>query len=202
MKQTLQNTLSVALDFAKKGIFVSPGFGVKGAVCGCKNPACFRPGKHPFIQENPNYASLDEEEIKEMWDYPELSLIVHTGQRSKLLVIDVDHRDGGTETYAKELSDLEIFQSTFAVRTGSGGLHFYFRCFENISSRRDGLAPGIDICCDATERENISYVVGPYSKHISGGSYEPIGQKPITNITSNEIERIATKIRKKRATKR
>ena len=198
---TAQNTLSAALVMAEQGIFVSPGFGVNNAVCGCKNPACFRPGKHPFIQERPNYASLDQNEIIDMWDQSELNLIVHTGRRSNLLVIDIDHRDGGLETYYDELSGLALFQSTFAVTTGSGGIHFYFRCFEPVESRKDGIAPGIDICGDATQRENISYVVGPYSKHVSGGMYKPIEPKPVMTITPKDIERISAQA-KKRATRR
>lgn len=118
LKPTARDTLSAALVMAEQGIFVSPGFGVENTVCGRKNSACFRAGKHPFIQERPDYASLDQNEIIEMWDRSDLNLIVHTGYRSNLLVIDIDHRDGGFETYLDELAGLALFQSTSAVATG------------------------------------------------------------------------------------
>lgn len=125
-----------------------------------------------------------------MWTSENLNLVVHTGLKSSLLVIDVDHRDGGLERYKAKLSRLPLFTDTFSVRTGSGGLHFYFNCYEDIPSRRDGIGKGIDICSNPTRGIITSYVIGPGSIHASGKKYRILSDLPFLAISKKQIDEL------------
>jgi len=186
----IETTLTHAIRLAARGVHVSPGFGFNKGLCGCKNPYCWRPGKHPFVQEEPSLSSVDEEEITSMWTAKNLNLVVHTGLKSSLLVIDVDHRDGGLDRYQAQMSCLPLFTDTFSVRSGSGGLHFYFECDEDIPSCRDGVGQGIDICSNPTPGIITSYVIGPGSSHVSGKTYEILNDLPFLTINQKQIDEL------------
>lgn len=189
------STLPHALEFISRGVHVSPGFGINNGNCGCKNQSCWRPGKHQFIQENPTYSSLVKNEVISMWSKEGLNLIVHTGKKSELLVIDVDHRDGGLKVFNSKLAHMPLFNNTYTVKSGSGGLHFYYLCNENIYSCRDGIANGIDICCNPNPQMNFGYVVGPGSTHATGNQYEVIHDRPFATIRKDDLEAIKLQVR-------
>ena len=83
--------------------------------------------KTPFIKNWQNDASKNPKVINEWWsEWPTANIGIHTG-KSKLVVIDIDPRNGGDksfnhliETYGKE------WLSKFKVNTGGGGTHFYY----------------------------------------------------------------------------
>ncbi len=185
-----KNTLDMALALARKEIYVSPAFGLNGSFCNCKNNNCWRVGKHPFFQEEPKKSSIDKNTINSWWRGKNFNLVVHTGVKSRLTVIDIDTRAGGLATFAQNLAALEMFNSTFSVETGSGGFHFYFRCNDEIFSEVDAIAPGIDLCSQPKYTRDLSFVIGPYSQHKSGNLYKIRNNLPIQEITSKEIYKI------------
>ena len=84
-----------------------------------------------------------------------------------LLVVDVDARNGGVDSYERLLEKVpEISGAGLIVDTGSGGgsKHIYFKSpgCALVQQLRD--YPGIDF-------KSSGYVVGPGSKHASGSSY-------------------------------
>lgn len=87
------------------------------------------------------------------------------------IVIDIDPRNGGFESYAKMAFDYEAV-SGFVVATGGGGKHIYFKAPENtaLSSAVQHL-PGVDF-------KSSGYVVGAGSLHASGLEYEAIKGHP------------------------
>lgn len=94
-----------------------------------------------------------------------------------LLVVDVDARNGGVESFEKLCKDLSLDllgMAGLAVATGSGGgsMHLYFKAPEGVAmvqTHKD--CPGIDF-------KTSGYVVGPSSLHASGSTYEVIHGHP------------------------
>lgn len=94
---------------------------------------------------------------------PELSDGEHnvgiiTGKPSGIVVIDVDPRNGGTETSVRDIVGADV--RTRIHRTRSGGWHYVFKYpdgVEHVKKSTSKLAPGVDVCADG------GYIVGPGS---------------------------------------
>jgi hypothetical protein len=83
---------------------------------------------------------------------------------SKMLVLDVDPKDGGLEAYDELCMFIPDIQKGFVVRTGTGGIHVYFKYEgDDISISAGKLGPGLDI------RATGGYVVAPPSIHPDTG---------------------------------
>lgn len=160
--------LEAALAYARHGIPVFPLFGVMrrgdAFVCECGRATDERghkPGKHPHVQGGFHAATTDELRIRRWWaTWPHANIGIATGSRSGIDVVDDDtSRKGG-----KSLAQHGPIPATLTVRSGSGGLHYYFGHREDVRTRQN-IFPNIDICADD------GYVVAPPSLHISGGHY-------------------------------
>lgn len=93
---------------------------------------------------------------------------------SGLLVVDIDARNGGVDSYARLLDVLpSIASAGLIVETGSGGgsKHLYFSAGTAplVQSLKD--YPGIDF-------KSSGYVVGPGSLHSSGSRYVAVHGTP------------------------
>jgi hypothetical protein len=101
----------------------------------------------------------------------ELNVGILCGQPSKIVVLDIDVKNGGLERYEHSLEGHEV-PHTFTVRTGGGGLHLYFKYEGTAAMMRTShgtLGPGWDI------RSNGGQIIGPYSIHpVTGSKYLPI----------------------------
>lgn len=155
---------------AKLGWPIVPVFPPRrGGRCGCGVPNCTSPGKHPVTKHGVHDASTDEGVIKD-WirQFKDYNIGIATGEESGLLVLDIDPRNGGDETLAALIEEYGDLPDVPCVRTGSGGLHFFFR----YDGRRVAkLGNGIDV------KGAGGFVVGAPSLHVSGGTYEWI-RKP------------------------
>ena len=156
-------------EFINAGMRVFPLWPIDAATgkCTCGNTYCMGAGKHPRAQNWPNTPVWDEEQIEAMEEYS--GLATGYGVLCKgLLVIDVDARNGGNESYSKLIADFpEVLGSGLVVETGSGGgsKHLYFTVPEDVALV--GHLPeygGIDF-------KSTGFVVGPGSAHKSGTSY-------------------------------
>jgi hypothetical protein len=137
------------------------GAGTETPKCDCSDDSCPNVGKHPRI------AWSKEAGVASMWEkWPADGFGIATGSRSGIWVLDVDPKNGGFETLAALEQKHEPLPKTVSVRTGSGGLHFYFR-FPGPEYRNTAhaLGPGLDT------RGDGGYVVGPGSLHKSGQRY-------------------------------
>ena len=147
-------------------------FGLYGANskgrCGCGNPECKAAYKHPIASNWQHTPIWDQEQI----ETKELSGQLDTGYGvlvRGLLVIDVDARNGGVDSFQKLSNDFpEIEKAGLIVNTGSGGgsQHLYFSLPEGLALlQKHPDYPGIDF-------KSSGYVVGPGSMHASGNRYE------------------------------
>ena len=88
------------LFLSNLGIEVSPGFGITDGICGCRNRNCHRAGKHPFSQEDQNFGTLNNDEIRSWFEGNRSNnLLVQTGLRSKgLIILDCDINRNGEKS--------------------------------------------------------------------------------------------------------
>jgi len=108
--------LRAALSYARRGVPVFP---------------CRALGKTPLTTNGHLDAALEERLVRAWWGrwgrWPNANVGIPTGQKSGLLVLDVDPDDGGLESLKElERAGGEAPKTTIA-RTGGGGLHLYFR---------------------------------------------------------------------------
>lgn len=155
--------LDYALHYALEwGWAVIPLHSIAAGFCTCGNPQCRSAGKHPRTARGVHDATRDATQIRKWWTtWPDANIGVATGPVSGIVVLDVDPRHGGDRSMRDLFPDEPI---TIVQRTGSGGLHYFFRYPPGATIRNSAgrLAPGLDI------RGEGGYVVVPPSNHISG----------------------------------
>jgi hypothetical protein len=155
--ETYINTLKYHLFPIRKIM----GFGTDRIFCDCTDGSCPNIGKHPRI---PWSKQLGEPQMWERW--PDDGFGIATGSRSGLWVLDVDPKHKGLESLEALEHKYEPLPKTILVRTGSNGLHFYFKFpGEEYRNTAGTLGLGLDT------RGDGGYVVGPASLHKSGKRY-------------------------------
>ncbi len=97
--------------------------------------------------------------------WPDANLGIVTGAISGLVVLDVDPKHGGDESFAKLEARHGTVPRTVESLTGGGGRHLFFGHPGGTVRNRVGLAQGIDLRADG------GYVVAPPSRHPSGRDY-------------------------------
>lgn len=163
-------------EFNELGI---PVFGLHGVTqdgfCECLNHECKAFYKHPRNASWQHTPVWDDEQIEVM----ELTGAFDTGYGvlcDDLIVVDVDARNGGVESYETLLEDCpEVAQCGFIVETGSGGgsKHLYFKKPKDHPALNSHLGKykGIDF-------KVSGFVVGAGSLHLSGNRYRVVVGTP------------------------
>ena len=161
--------LSAALQYAAEGIPVFP---------------CEPRGKRPLGRLAPHGhkdATTDRATIESWWSTePAANVGLPTG--GTFMVLDVDPRHGGEDSFAELLTRWGWGTSTtWLARTQSGGEHYYFTTDPHVSSCAVGIAPGLDV------RDRGGYVVAAPSVGEAGsyrwvyggpGSGVPLAAQP------------------------
>jgi hypothetical protein len=150
-----------ALELASKGFYVFP------LQVGSKLPA---------IDDFPNRATRDPEEIKKFWvddllglEQPYnvgISTTKYNGSQA-LVVVDVDNKGkkkGSDEVLKLELEGFDFIE-TVTQKTPTGGRHLIYRNPRPVKQGVNVLAAGLDI------RSKGGYIVG-YGSVINGKAYE------------------------------
>lgn len=132
-------------------------------------PVTARAKGPPLVKDWPHRATTDPEMIRQFWlATPEANIGIHC---EGLLVLDIDPKNGGEESYAK-LDMVYGFPATMSVRTPSGGRHLYFKLPEGhpgVPNSVGVLGPGLDI------RSTGGYVLACGS--VTGAGTYYIGQR-------------------------
>lgn len=148
--------LDAALEYADAGYAVIP---------------VRRSDKAPLTEHGLSDASKDASTIRAWWDrFPDANVAVVCGAASgNLVALDVDVKDGkqGDFYIHSWQSEHGDFPETVVQITGSGGMHFFFRC-ENLSEFKNTVEaiPGVDV------RGDGAYVVVHPSVYADGRTYE------------------------------
>lgn len=196
---------NAALHYASLGLKVVPLYGIEtkeGSIsCSCKlKEKCGAGGKHPRTAHGHKQATNELGKLRWFWkQYPNAHPGIRTGFESKIVVLDIDPKNGGDDSFNeiqekyKSLlgENYEPIPETLTAITGSDGRHIYFKFpkgLREIGGSVNLIASGLDI------RANENYVVAPPSLHLSGGKYSWIGRdtpiKEMPNWLLYEIARI------------
>lgn len=117
-------------------------------------------------------ATTDETQIRKWWTgrRAKHGIGIVTGVESNLFVVDIDVSDGkpGLDSWRALLAEHGAPPPTHTVRTGSGGLHFYYTMPDGVVIRNSAgnrLGPGVDV------RGEGGFVVAPPTIHPNGTAY-------------------------------
>lgn len=138
--------LKAALSYARRGVPVFP---------------CEPGGKRPLTLNGFWDATTDARRIKAWWGHwPAANIGVPTGEKSGLLVLDVDPRGGGRGSLTALERENGPIPRTARSRTGGGGMHVFFEypAEEEVRNSAGWLGPGLDI------RGEGGYVMVPPSR--------------------------------------
>jgi len=142
--------------------------------CTCRRGAdCEAAGKHPMAknwQVTPDWSDEQLEGFDAAGHFNNYGVLC-----SGMIVIDVDARNGGVESYNKLVEAVpEVAGAGCIVNTGSGGgsMHLFFRSPAGVALRQKHPDyEGIDF-------KSSGYVVGAGSMHKSGNRYEMVYGSP------------------------
>ncbi len=135
--------------------------------------ACLTP--HGFLE-----ASRDSNAITAWWKASPSANVAVACAASDLVVIDVDPRNGGDETFVALTRELGELPSTWTVLTPGGGTHLYLK--HSGGRIRPSLGPGIDL-------KHQGYVVAPPSVHPNGRTYVwDVGVHPLESVMASPPE--------------
>ena len=171
-----EELLQTALAYAECGWGVFPVYepGTSPSRCSCgagldqTGQSQCSAAKHPRTRNGHRDASTDPKVIRVWWTrWPNANIGIATGTLSGLVVIDIDPRHGGGESWRDLVAELGLSDlDTPQVITGGGGMHYYFQYPSGHVPSRANIRPGVDV------RAAGGYVIAPPSLHASGGRYE------------------------------
>lgn len=149
--------------------------------------------KKPLTPNGYHDATKNPNNIKSFWEkWPNANIGIVTGDVSGFWVLDIDGEIG-----QENLDKLQDFYGelpqTRIIRTGGGGLHYYFQNEPEytIQNSAGKIAKGIDV------RGNGGYVVAPPSVHETGNFYVTENASPIVKAPTWLIELISKDHEKK-----
>jgi hypothetical protein len=168
--------LEAALDYAAKGFKVF---------------ALAPKTKVPPKNSNGFYdATSDPEKVRAMWEEnPDANIGIATGHGG-VFVVDIDPEKGGRISIEKLRPAAGWPRSLFS-KTGSGGMHFFFRSSTPVRSAQN-ILPGIDV------RGIGGYVVAPPSVHPSGRVYEWATTEEIAEAPQSLVDFVVSKEKQKK----
>ncbi len=176
----MTDVLNAAHDYARRGWGIVPLYGMDGDDCRCGRGSLCPPktrGKHPSLGNAWQKNTITTGADVQVWyeDHPHDNVGIATGADSGLWVLDVDGAEG-IRTVTDLTREHGALPPTRIVRTGSGGLHYYWTAPAGFEPRNSTswIGPGIDI------RGRGGQVVAPPS--ISGrGSYDVMADHPVAD---------------------
>jgi putative DNA primase/helicase len=158
---------AMAAAYAARGWPVIPLHSPVEGRCDCRTDCGKNAAKHPRTIHGVLDATSQADTVARWWRMsPGANIGIATGASSGLVVLDVDPGSGGDCSLARLLEQHGGLPETPCVRTGGGGLHFYFAHPGGVVRNSAGkLGRGIDV------RGDGGYIVAPPSTHICGERY-------------------------------
>jgi hypothetical protein len=193
--------LDAARGYAARGWHVFPVHGIDpsgNCTCGAEHNGDGDKGKHPVPRTGLKAATRDPDKIEAWWGSEagqHWNIGIRTGEVSGITVLDIDVGPGkrGAETWAGLIAG-KGEPETISATTGSGGTHAFFAYNSSLNTSSNTLGPGVDC------RNDNGYVVGPPSKHRSGGVYawdEESKGFPLAPLPAHLSKRVETRGRRK-----
>jgi len=121
-------------------------------------------GKVPATAHGVNDATTNPEQITRWWaQNPDYNIGIAAGEKSRILVFDIDPRNGGNESWEQWIAANGAPPDGLLQLTAGGGQHFVMRYTPELKSCK--LSDGIDLLTDGR------YFVA-YPSTIEGRNYE------------------------------
>lgn len=132
-------------------------------------------------------ATTNPRQITDWWTkWPEANVGIPTGKASGLLVVDLDTYKHGAMTVEEFQEKYGTISHTATVKTGSGGMQFYFAypIGEMVRNNAGVLGRHVDV------RGEGGYVIAPPS--ITTNRYEWINRAPVAPVPPKLLEALRT----------
>lgn len=199
-----------AIWYANNGWKIHPCHGIVDSRCTCgkTHPEPKERGKHPRLASWNTQASSDSEVIKKWWEEEADGNIGVVCDTSGFLVIDIDPRSDGIDSFQKfeELLEGELPPTVEAITgeyTVGGkvlrGRHLFYKCDPNeklVGNLKASGLKGVDI-------KHNGYVLIAPSRHFSGICYEwKAGHAPWEIEMAEAPEMLLAAIRKNKSSSR
>lgn len=159
-----------AIDYLDAGLRLIPIHPVISGKCSCGNENCQAKHKHPLRSNWQNQRLVDTATLHDVWNDVYHCQGLGWALDKDHIVIDVDPRNGGTESLSAMQKDLDIDLFSLCgaiVKTGGNGIHFYFtKPPENLAWKLPEKYKGIDI------KQAGGFVIIAGSMHSSGNDYD------------------------------
>lgn len=182
MRTLDKQVLGAALTYVHKGLPVFPVHYPTEKGCSCKKRKCDDRGKHPAVPNEAkgglHHATLEEKQVRAWFGEggPRRGYNVAAVCGDGYICLDVDPKNGGTESFEELIKDFEPLPDTWVEETGENsegvrGLHYWFLTPPGLSLRsRKPLAqyPGIDLLASG------AYSIVAPSLHASGVRYDSV----------------------------
>ena len=202
----LSRLSKAAAFYSGIGWSILPCHGIVGGRCTCGRPhgEPKEVGKHPALNEWNSKSTHDISVVTRWWEEnPNYNIGVHC-QKSGFLVIDIDPRSGGPESFTKfeEIVEgalpptIEAITGTYTDNSGKArrGRHIFYKCDDSealVGNLSNMGLKGIDI-------KHNGYVLIAPSRHGSGVDYEWVPGKEPWNIEVTEApEELLSVLRKR-----
>lgn len=162
-----------------------------------------KPDKSPLTKRGFKDSTSDLEQIESWWShYPDALVGVATGEKSNIVVLDIDPRNGG-DTWLEE--NIENIPQTLSYKTQSGGRHFVFKHPGGlIKSTANKIARGVDVRGDggyaifwpaAGYEANSIEVLASWPDWIDSATTENFIPLPPEDLLASDIDSLAIIVR-------
>lgn len=160
----MNETLAAALSYAARGWRVIPLHDLSSGHCSCTlGVKCHSPGKHPRFLNWGNRGTTNAGTITAWFTSVSKGNVgLPTGIKGKIVVLDVDVRNGGIQTLNSLIAKHGPIPTTVRALSGSGGPHIYFQHPGDVEYAKVLLGPGAELLCDGQQ------VLLPPSQNMSG----------------------------------
>lgn len=160
-----------AIDYLDAGMRLIPIHPIVNGKCSCGNEHCQAAGKHPLRSNWQNQRLVDSATLDDVWRDVYKCNGLGFALDQDHIVLDVDPRNGGTESLIELQKDtgIDFIECCNAiVKTGGNGLHFYFKKAEaaNLGWKLPEKYRGLDI------KQFGGFVISAGSAHVSGNIYD------------------------------
>jgi len=161
-----QVILDAALRYAAAGIPVLALYSAQNYLCGCNDPKCKNPGKHPYSKYAPKgvYSATTDPDVIRSWEPP---YNIGAALGGRWAVLDCDNSDIANDLCDPEFS---LHEHTGIARSGrqGGGIHLWMEVTDAFQPFEVKLT---DKTYVGSLRGAGQYVVLPPSQHYSGATY-------------------------------
>lgn len=143
-RRLTMDTLKSALAYVDKMDWaVFPLNSIKDGQCTCSNKECKSPVKHPRLAGGFKVPTTDKCKINKWWSkWPYSNIGLATGEITGIIVMDIDPRNGGNESYDELISKHGALPETVEALSEGGGRHIWENLLKGVGQGQRNTLTG------------------------------------------------------------